>query len=133
VPTGRVKFYDAEKGFGFAASDEGGDVYVPKSSLPDTTPLQTGERIEFGVVDGRRGLQALSVRRLEPAPTVSAAPRQPAVRRSPDELHGLVEDMVKVLENSVQRDLRNGRYPDRTRAKKVAELVHAVARELEGV
>ncbi|HVU72226.1 MAG TPA: cold shock domain-containing protein [Mycobacteriales bacterium] len=128
MPTGRVKFYDVEKGFGFVASDEGGDVYVPKSALPaGVDGLASGEKIEFGVVDGKRGLQALSVRRLDPPPTVGAT------RRSPDELHGLVEDMVKVLETTVQRDLRNGKYPDRAKAKKIAELVHAVARELETV
>jgi CspA family cold shock protein len=123
-----VKFYDVDKGFGFVASDEGGDVYVPKSALPSgVDALGAGEKIEFGVVDGKRGLQALSVRRLDPPPTVAGA------RRSPDELHGLVEDMVKVLETSVQRDLRRGKYPDRARARKIAELVHAVARELETV
>jgi CspA family cold shock protein len=131
VPTGRVKFYDVEKGFGFVASDEGGDVFVPKSALPDSTPLANGERIEFGVVDGRRGLQALSVRRLEAPQSVVANVAAAAPRRSPDDLHGMVEDMVKLLEKSVQEDLRKGRYPERARAKKVAEIVHAVARELE--
>lgn len=128
MPTGRVKFFDVEKGFGFVASDEGGDVYVPKSALPSgVDALAAGEKIEFGVADGKRGLQALSVRRLDPPPTVGGA------RRSPDELHGLVEDMVKVLETGVQLDLARGKYPDRAKAKKIAELVHAVARELETV
>jgi CspA family cold shock protein len=134
VPTGRVKFYDVEKGFGFVASDEGGDVFVPKSALPDSAPLAGGERIEFGVVDGRRGLQALSVRRLEAPPSAVAgvaAAAATAARRSPDDLHGMVEDMVNLLEKAVQEDLRKGRYPERARAKKVAEIVHAVARELE--
>ena len=34
VPTGKVKWYDAEKGFGFLSQEEGADVYVPKGSLP---------------------------------------------------------------------------------------------------
>ena len=33
MPTGRVKWYDATKGFGFVTSDEGGDVFVPKAAL----------------------------------------------------------------------------------------------------
>jgi CspA family cold shock protein len=53
-------------------------------------------------------------------------------RRPADELHGLVEDMIKVLEAKVQPDLRRGRYPDRKTAQNVAKLVHAVASELEG-
>ena len=34
MPTGRVKWYDATKGFGFVTSDEGGDVFLPKGALP---------------------------------------------------------------------------------------------------
>ena len=34
VPTGRVKWYDAAKGFGFVTSDEGGDVFLPKGACP---------------------------------------------------------------------------------------------------
>jgi CspA family cold shock protein len=43
----------------------------------------------------------------------------------------MIEDMIKVLEARVQPALRKGRYPDRQAARKVAEVVHAVARELE--
>ena len=52
-------------------------------------------------------------------------------RRSPDELHGLIEDMIKVLEDQVMPPLRRGRHPDRKQTGKIAEVVHAVARELE--
>jgi CspA family cold shock protein len=82
--------------------------------------------VEFGVAEGRKGEQALSVRLLDPIPSVAAATRRPT-----DELHGMVEDMITVLEAKVQPDLRRGRYPDRKTAKTVSELVHAVARELE--
>ncbi len=34
MPTGRVKWYDVQKGYGFVTSDEGGDVFLPKSALP---------------------------------------------------------------------------------------------------
>jgi CspA family cold shock protein len=39
--------------------------------------------------------------------------------------------MIKVLEAKVQPELRRGRFPDRKTAKTVADVVHAVARELE--
>jgi len=127
VPTGRVKWYDATKGFGFVTSDEGGDVFLPKTALPSgVDELRTGQRIEFGVMDGRKGAQAHGVKVLDAPPSVAELRRRPA-----DELHGMVEDMIKIIEAKVQPDLRRGRYPDKRTAQKIAQLVHAVARELE--
>jgi CspA family cold shock protein len=127
VPTGRVKWYDSEKGFGFVTQEGGEDVYVRASALPPgVAGLKAGQRIEFGVADGRRGPQALSVRLVDPMPSVVEARRRPA-----EELHGLVEDMIKMLEAKIQPDLRRGRYPDRKSTKLVADVVRAVARELD--
>lgn len=127
VPTGRVKWYDTGKGFGFLTRDEGGDVFVHKGALPSGVPdLKPGQRVEFGVVEGRKGSQALAVKLLEAPPSLSELRRRPA-----EELHGMIEDMIKVLEARVQPELSRGRFPDRKAARTVAELVHAVARELE--
>lgn len=128
VPTGKVKWYDTEKGFGFVTQDGGEDVYVRKAALPPgVTGLKAGQRIEFGMAEGRRGPQALSVRLVDPAPSVVEATRRPA-----EELHGLIEDMIKLLESKVQPDLRRGRYPsDKKSMKLVAEVVRAVARDID--
>jgi CspA family cold shock protein len=128
VPSGRVKWYDAEKGFGFLAQDGGEDVYVRKAALPSgVEALKPGQRVEFGMAEGRRGPQALQVKLVDAPPSVVEATRRPA-----EDLHSLIEDMIRLLDTKVQPDLRRGRYPDRKTAKLAAEVVRAVARDLDG-
>ena len=94
MPTGTVKWYDAEKGFGFITSDEGEDVFVHVSTLPAGVPaLKPGSKVEFGVVDGRRGKQALSVNVLSAPASVVKGSRKPA-----GDLAGVIEDLIKLLD-----------------------------------
>ena len=75
MPTGKVKWYDAEKGFGFLSQEEGEDVYVRSSALPaGVEGLKAGQKVEFGVASGRRGPQALSLKLIDPPPTAATAP-----------------------------------------------------------
>ena len=126
MPTGKVKWFDAEKGFGFLADDDGGEVFVHASALPaGVEALKPGSRVEFGVAEGKRGLQALSVRLLEPLPSVAKAARKPA-----EDMTVIVEDLIKLLDG-VSNGLRRGRYPDKSAAHKVATVLRAVADDLE--
>ena len=128
VPSGKVKWYDADKGFGFLAQDGGEDVYVRKAALPaGVESLKPGQRVEFGMAEGRRGPQALQVKLIDAPPSVVEATRRPA-----EDLHSLIEDMIRLLDTKVQPDLRRGRYPERRAAKLAAEVVRAVARDLDG-
>jgi cold shock protein len=126
VPTGKVKWFSAEKGFGFLSRDEGDDVFVHRDALPaGLTELKPGQRVEFGVAQGRRGEQALSVRVLDPLPSLAKAQR-----KAPDELAVIVEDLIKLLDG-VSDTLHRGRHPDRSASRKVATVLRAVADDLE--
>ena len=135
MPTGKGKLYDAEKGFGVQSQEEGEDVYVRASALPEGVEgLKAGQKVEFGVASGRRGPQALSVKLIDPPPSITRTRREAAAaerKHSPDELHGMVEDMITLLEGVVQPELRKGRYPDKKVARRVSEVVRAVASELD--
>ena len=62
MPTGRVKWFSLEKGFGFISSDEGEDVYLAATALPAGVPsVKPGTKLEFSVIDSRKGPQAMSV------------------------------------------------------------------------
>ena len=127
MPRGKVKFYDAEKGFGFLLDDEDGQsVYVHASNLPDgVTTLRPGARVEFDMVDGRRGPQVLSLQLMEPAPSISRARRM-----KPDDMAGMVEDLIRLLDDA-SNGLRKGRYPDRAHSQKIATVLRAVADNFE--
>jgi CspA family cold shock protein len=130
VPTGKVKWFDAEKGFGFLSQDDGPDVYVRADALPPgTANLKAGTRVEFGIAQGRRGDQALQVRILDKPASVSRSQAQ-ARRKRPEEMVPIVEDLIRLLDG-VGEGYRHGRHPDPRTAAPTAKLLRALADELE--
>ncbi len=63
---GTVKWFNAQKGYGFIEKDGGGDVFVHFSAIqqPGFKTLVEGERVEFDIVEGAKGPQAANVRKL---------------------------------------------------------------------
>ncbi len=60
---GKVKWFNAEKGYGFLEQDGGGDVFVHYSAIQTEgfKTLEEGQEVEFDVVQGARGPQASNV------------------------------------------------------------------------
>lgn len=63
---GKVKWFNATKGFGFITTEEGKDVFVHYSAIKmdGYKSLEENEEVEFDVVDGEKGPQAANVVRL---------------------------------------------------------------------
>ena len=126
MPMGKVKWFDADKGFGFASNPGDDDVFISKSVLPDgVDELVPGQRIEFDFAAGRKGPQALRVTILE------TPKRRPVHRRKPEELGSMLADVMTLIETDVQPALTAGRYPERKEARQVAGILRAVAKELD--
>ena len=64
LATGTVKFFNAEKGYGFISREDGDDVFVHFSNIQASgyRSLDEGQRVEFDVAPGRKGEEAQNVR-----------------------------------------------------------------------
>jgi CspA family cold shock protein len=126
MPTGRVKWFSLEKGFGFIASEEGEDVYLAASSLPaGVSTVKPGTKLEFGVADGRRGPQALSVVIIDAPPSLAENSRV-----NSDDLAAMIEDTIKILDK-VGNGLRHGRHPNAVEAESLGRVLRGIAGQLE--
>jgi len=69
MPTGKVKWFDPKKGYGFIIGDEGQDVFVHYTSIlgEGFRALKDGEVVQYELVKGGKGFQARNVSRASPS------------------------------------------------------------------
>ena len=126
MPSGRVKWFSLEKGFGFISNDEGEDVYLAASSLPEgVATVKPGTKIEFSIIDSRKGPQAMSVRIIDAPVSLSENSRV-----NSDDLAAMIEDTIKILDK-VGNGLRHGRHPSGPDAERLGRVLRGIAGQLE--
>lgn len=122
MPSGRVRWFDANKGYGFIAAEGGADVFLPAAALPaGTKTLRKGAKVEFSIVDSRKGPQAMDV-----IPVAATPSMVKANRPAPDDMAAIVEDLIKLLD-SAGNTLRRHHYPNDSESRKLAVVLRAVA------
>ena len=121
MPIGHVKWFDADKGFGFVTSDEG-EAFLHSSALPKGVHPTPGTRLDYDVIDGKKGKQVLKARILE---------NKPRTNRDAAKAAAMIDDVIKMLDET-NAGLKQGRYPDPAYSLKVAEILRYIADDLEG-
>ncbi len=61
---GKVKWYNPRKGFGFIESEEGNDIFVHRTSVPQGTFLNEGDEVEFETEETDKGIKAINIKKL---------------------------------------------------------------------
>jgi CspA family cold shock protein len=61
---GKVKWYNARKGYGFIEGEDGKDIFVHRTSIPQGTFLNEGDNVEYETEESDKGAKAINVKKL---------------------------------------------------------------------
>ena len=61
---GTVKWYNPRKGYGFIQGEDGKDIFVHRTSIPEGTYLNEGDKVDYQLEDSDRGPQATNIKKL---------------------------------------------------------------------
>ena len=81
MTVGTVKWFNANKGYGFIQPESGNDVFVHVSAIQDGGSLEDGQAVEFDITQGQKGPQATNVRPVATPEPQSGATSGRAVRQ----------------------------------------------------
>lgn len=100
MPTGKIKFYNKEKGYGFILQDDGGqDVFLHNSSLLDKVLLESEYSVEFDIERGKQGMEAKNVIVISPKPdTLPPLVEKTQPRKVVEEVTEEIEEVDKTKE-----------------------------------
>ncbi|HET6493816.1 MAG TPA: cold-shock protein [Thermoleophilia bacterium] len=100
MPQGKVKWFSAEKAFGFIEQDPDNDIFVHVTGLaPGVTTLEKDQLVEYETEQGRKGPQATNVRPVAAAPAAEeAAPAVEAAEAAEDEEVEVDIEIVEIVE-----------------------------------
>ncbi len=123
MPSGRVRWFDANKGYGFIQNEQGADVFLPAAALPEgVKTLRKGAKVEYSVVEGRRGPQAMGLTLVASAPSLVKALDRSRMIWPP-----IVGGSSSSCWIAPGNQLRRHHYPSPAESKKLATLMRAVA------
>ncbi|MBO6049981.1 MAG: cold shock domain-containing protein [Aeriscardovia sp.] len=121
MPTGKIRWFDSKKGYGFIAGEDGKEVYFSASNLPSSFTPKSGMKVEYSEIEEAGRMQAFNLHVVQ-----RSVPR----RHTSDEMNAIIEDLIKLLD-STNAKLKHGKWPDPLTCNRLAKMLRAVAEDFD--
>ena len=121
MSTGKIRWFDSKKGYGFIVGEDGKEVFISPSNLPSSFTPKSGMKVEYSEIEGAKGLQAFDLHLVQ-----RSVPR----RHTSDEMNAIIEDLIKLLD-STNAKLKHGKWPDPLTCDRLAKMLRAVAEDFD--